>query len=229
MKLISPSLKSQLKACILAIFWPRKDIYKFFKDCSVPLSVLRTVEGWEAKGLSRKSMVDQVFDSLSNQSDHGTMHFNIMLETLSLWAYFDNRWFNQEQKLDLDDAQKKIAALKRAKIDYFDEVKKRVDDRKSREMAREARHTSLDEMRRDFQSVWSTGAPQARGYAFEKFLAKMARYFGLQVTDAFKIEGTQIDGSVKDDGENYNIEAKWSIRQVHAAMGRQAIPVGRAG
>ncbi len=37
----------------------------------------------------------------------------------------------------------------------------------------------------------------------------MARFFGLQVTNAFRIKGTQIDGTVKYDGENYNIEAKW--------------------
>jgi hypothetical protein len=212
MKIFSPSLKHQLKACILAVLWPRKDIYKFFKDCSVPLSVLRRVEDWEAKGLSRKLIVEQVFDSLGDRADNGTLHFHVMLESLSDWSYFDDYWFNQEQKLDLEDAKKTIAALRAAKTNHIDEAKKRAEDRRAKAQAQESRHTSMDEMRQDFQVVWSTGTPQARGYAFEKFLAKMARYFDLQVTEAFRIEGTQIDGTVKYDGENYNIEAKWEHR-----------------
>lgn len=179
----------------------------------MPLPVLKTVEDWEAKDLTRRAIVDQVFDSLSNQADNGTMHFTFMLEALSDWSYFDEYWFSQEQKLDLEDAKKKIAALRLAKPSHIDEAKKRAEDHRARAMAREARHMSLDEMRRDFRDVWlNTGTPQARGYAFEKFLAKMARYFGLQVTEAFKIKGTQIDGTVKYEGENYNIEAKWEHR-----------------
>jgi hypothetical protein len=210
MKIFSPSLKRQLQACILAIFWPKKDIYKFFKDCSVPLSVLKIVEGWEAKNLTRRAIVDEVFNSLGNQADNGTMHFTLMLEALSDWSYFDEYWFTQEQKLDIEDAKKKIAALRSAKTSHIDQAKRRADDRRAKTKAQEARHMSMDEMRQDFQTVCNTSeTPQARGYAFEKFLVKMARYFDLQVTEAFKIKGTQIDGTVKFDGENYNIEAKW--------------------
>jgi hypothetical protein len=173
MKVFSPSLKLQMKACILAVLWPRKAICEFLRNCSVPLSILKTVENWDAKGLSRSAIVDQVFDSLSNRADNGTMHFNLMLEALSEWSYFDDYWFNREQKLDLDDAKKKISALKLARTNHIEKVKKRAEDHRASSKAREARHASLDEMRRDFQAVCLTsGTPQARGYAFEKFLAK---------------------------------------------------------
>jgi len=49
MQIFSPSLKRQLKDCILAIFWPKKDVYSFFKDCSVPVNVLKTIDDWDEK------------------------------------------------------------------------------------------------------------------------------------------------------------------------------------
>ncbi len=42
----------------------------------------------------------------------------------------------------------------------------------------------------------------------------MARYFRLQVANPFRIKGTQIDGTIKYEGENYVIEAKWEHRSL---------------
>jgi hypothetical protein len=83
MKIFSTSLKGQMKNCLLAVIWPKKDIYSFFKDCSVPTTSLRTIQNWDEKGLSRSAMIDCVFQSLSEQPDNGTMHFTLMLNELS--------------------------------------------------------------------------------------------------------------------------------------------------
>jgi len=215
MQIFSPVLKRQIKDCLLAIFWPKKDIYTFFKDCSVPVNTLKTIENWDEKKLSRAAMIDTVFSSLGDQSDNGTVHFNFMLDTLSDWTHFDSFWFNQRQKLDLKDAMKKIAELKSAKEKSVDKAKNRVAKQKVKEAEREERHSSLEEMRQDFQDISMTsGTNQKRGYAFEIFLGKMARFYDLKVTNAFKIKGTQIDGTIKYDGENYSIEAKWHDRQL---------------
>ena len=73
----------------------------------------------------------------------------------------------------------------------------------------------LEEIQSDFLSISTESvSPQQRGYAFEKFLAKMARFYELKVTEAFKVKGTQIDGTIKYEGENYIIEAKWHDRQL---------------
>ncbi len=52
-------------------------------------------------------------------------------------------------------------------------------------------------------------APQARGYAFERFLADAFDMFGLRGRRAFKLLGEQIDGSFEMDGEVYLLEARW--------------------
>lgn len=51
--------------------------------------------------------------------------------------------------------------------------------------------------------------PQARGFAFEKFLREFFEENELQPRGSFKIEGEQIDGSFILNNEVYLIEAKW--------------------
>jgi hypothetical protein len=51
--------------------------------------------------------------------------------------------------------------------------------------------------------------PQARGYAFEKFLKQLFDAFGLQAREAFRLQGEQIDGSFLLGTDTYLLEAKW--------------------
>lgn len=160
-------------------------------------------------------MIKEVFNGLGNQHDNGTLHFGLMLESLSAWTHFDDYWFKVQQKLDLNDAKKKIAALSAAKNNDIDTARRRTADQKQKAEALEQKHNSLEEMREHFKQVSvNSETAQIRGLAFEKFLTKMARFYDLKVTEAFKVKGTQIDGTIKYDGENYLIEAKWHDRQL---------------
>lgn len=59
--------------------------------------------------------------------------------------------------------------------------------------------------------------PQARGFAFERFLKKYFDLFGLQARDAFRIRGEQIDGSFMHAEQPYLLEAKWQNAPIGAA------------
>jgi hypothetical protein len=48
-----------------------------------------------------------------------------------------------------------------------------------------------------------------RGLAFERFLADLFRYYGILMTDPFRIAGEQIDGAFEYKGWVYLVEAKW--------------------
>ena len=52
-------------------------------------------------------------------------------------------------------------------------------------------------------------APQARGYAFEKFLKELFDAYELAAQDPFRLHGEQIDGSFQLANETYLLEAKW--------------------
>ena len=60
-------------------------------------------------------------------------------------------------------------------------------------------------------------APQARGYAFEKFLKQLFDAHGLAAHDPFRLRGEQIDGSFQFANEVYLVEAKWQDQQIGVA------------
>jgi hypothetical protein len=59
--------------------------------------------------------------------------------------------------------------------------------------------------------------PQARGYAFEKYLNDLFKASGLEPRGAFKIRGEQIDGSFILRDEVYLLEAKWTTQKTGKA------------
>jgi hypothetical protein len=59
-------------------------------------------------------------------------------------------------------------------------------------------------------------APQARGYAFEKFLTKLFETYGLRPREPFRNRGEQIDGSFQFGNETYLLEAKWRAEPIGA-------------
>jgi hypothetical protein len=60
-------------------------------------------------------------------------------------------------------------------------------------------------------------SPQARGYAFEKYLTELFRASGLEPRGSFKIKGEQIDGSFILRDEVYLLEAKWTNQETDKA------------
>lgn len=58
--------------------------------------------------------------------------------------------------------------------------------------------------------------PQARGYAFEKFLKDMFDAYGLSARPSFRLVGEQIDGSFVSRGDTYLLEARWTSNLVDA-------------
>ncbi len=63
----------------------------------------------------------------------------------------------------------------------------------------------------------TTLAPQARGYAFERFLKGLFDAFGLAAREPFRLRGEQIDGSFQLGSETYLVEAKWHGKPVGVA------------
>lgn len=59
--------------------------------------------------------------------------------------------------------------------------------------------------------------PQARGYAFEKFLKELFDAHGLVAQEPFRLRGEQIDGSFQFANETYLVEAKWQGQAIGVA------------
>jgi len=59
--------------------------------------------------------------------------------------------------------------------------------------------------------------PQARGFAFEKFLKDLFALFGLAPRGSFRLVGEQIDGSFQTGTDTYLVEAKWHQERIGQA------------
>jgi hypothetical protein len=76
--------------------------------------------------------------------------------------------------------------------------------------------TKLGGIKSDLLKVTSL-TPQARGYAFEKFLKAFFDAYGLAAEEPFRLRGEQIDGSFQLGNETYLVEAKWHEQPIGVA------------
>jgi len=203
-------IKGCMKDCILSIFWPRKEIYSFFKDHDCTKSDLVAIEDFVERKLTRATMIDLMFDQLNKRTDGGLGPFRAMLQSLLSWNRFDPYYFDTLNKLNRQTAEQNLSHLRQLREIRDAKIKEERERREAIEIEKQRPHTDLTHLRDQFLELHSGKLkPQDRGYALEKILAELARIESLEVTEPFKVHGEQIDGSVKYDGEHYLLEAKW--------------------
>ena len=203
-------IKGCMRDCILSIFWPRRDIYSFFKDHDCTKSDLRVIDNFKERELSRATMVNQMFDQLVSRTDKGLGPFRAMLFSLIKWNRFDPYYFDKLKKLDRATAERNIGHLRQLQEIRDAKIKEDRKRRETKEAEKQRPINDLSQLRDQFLHLHAGKLkPQDRGYAFEKILAELAKLEALEVTEPFKVHGEQIDGSVKYDGEHYLVEAKW--------------------
>ena len=203
-----------MKDCIMAILWPKKDIIGFFEDSSCTLRELPN--SLQIKDMTRKAIIDYVFKQLLLRGDNGLGQFRAMLKSLVEWDYFDDYWFVDQKKLDKKKALEKINHLRgladkrdsKIKNDRIEKErqKKELTAKKVDMVKLKEKYISLftgkDEMKREITT-------QKRGYLFEAFIVELFSAYNIEISQAFKITGEQIDGAIKYEGEYYIMELKW--------------------
>jgi Restriction endonuclease len=203
-------IKGCMKDCILSIFWPRNDIYTFFKDHDCTKSDLIPIVNFKDSGLSRSSMIDAVFNQLDCRPDNGLGTYRAMLQSLLKWNRFDPYYFDNLKKLDRSVAKQNLNHLSQLQEIRDAKIKEQRKKREEDEIAAQKPQKILPELREHFLKLHAGKMkPQSRGYALEKILAELAKIESLEVTEPFKVQGEQVDGTIKYDGEHYLIEAKW--------------------
>lgn len=207
-------IKGCMKDCILAVIWPKQDIYTFFNDHGCTKADLKCLANYKEEGTTRSRMIDVMFGHLSEQPTGGLGQFRAMLQSLMKWSHFDPYYFDKLKKLDRVTAEKNLNHLRQ-----LQEIRdaKIVADREKREAAEKKKQqpqATLPGLRDLFLDLHAGHlTAQKRGYAFESILGELAKLENLEVTEPFKVIGEQIDGAVKYDGEHYLLEAKWQEKE----------------
>ncbi|MCI5125067.1 MAG: hypothetical protein D3925_11470 [Candidatus Electrothrix sp. AR5] len=197
-----------MRDCLLKIFWAKDDIVSFFENNGCTSSDIKSLG--EYKEYSRAKIIDNLFNHISSKHDCGLGPFRAMLHALVNWSHFDTFYFDKLKKLNRDDANRAIQHLKQLQEIRDHKIK---EDRKRRELKeQEARNPkkTIDELKKKHISLLQGElSPQQRGYELEKILLELSKISELEVTKPFRVNGEQIDGAIKYDGEHYIVEAKW--------------------
>lgn len=201
-------IKLAMRDCILKLLWPKDDIVAFFKNNSCTKSDVEALGDYKSK--ARYQIVDSMFAHLSSKTDGGLGPFRAMLQSLVAWSHFDSFYFDDLKKLKRSDADRAIVHLKQLQEIRDHKIQKDRADRERREESARAPSTTLPELKRTFISLLQGEIVGARrGYALEEVMQILAKLSSLEVTEPFRVNGEQIDGAIKYDGEHYLVEAKW--------------------
>ena len=197
-----------MRECILKLLWPKDDIISFFENNSCTKPDIRAIGDY--KTMHRYAIVDAMFDHLSAKPDEGLGQFRSMLQSLLNWKQFDTYYFDKLKKLDKSEAERSIAQLKILQEIRDHKIQEQRKERERKEAAAKSSAVTLLDLNARFISLLQGETVGAkRGYALEEILQELAKLNSLDVTEPFRVNGEQIDGSVKYDGEHYIIEAKW--------------------
>lgn len=201
-------IKFAMRDCILKLMWAKGDIVSFFKNNSCTASDINAIG--DQSILSRAAIVGAMFDRLSVKPDHGLGQFRAMLQSLIGWSHFDPYYFDKLKKLNRGEAERAIAHLKQLQEIRDYKLQEQRKERERKEAAAKSPKVNLPELKAKFIALLQgevTGAK--RGYALEEVLQELAKLSSLETTEPFRVNGEQLDGAIKYDGEHYLVEAKW--------------------
>lgn len=204
-------IKSCMKECILSLIWPKKEIIQLFISVGCTSSDMKVIHRYQEEELSRAAIIDRMFQSLDRRDDNGIGQYRALLKSLIDWSTFSTYWFDKERKLDREKAEKNLTHLRQLQ-EIRDASLKQARERNAAEEAKSKEPSvKLPQVRERFLSLFNdeTISSQKRGYVFEEVLRDLSKLSSLETTGPYRVNGEQIDGSVKYDGEHYLIEAKW--------------------
>ena len=205
-------IKMAIRDCILKLLWAKKDIVNFFQTSGVLRQDILKLGDYTV--LNRAEIIDSMFEILSSKPDEGLAQFRAVLYALINWSQFDSYYFEKLKKLDINEAKRSIEHLKQLQEIRDHKIR---EERKRREEAEKKSQEpvkTLIELKELYLSLFIDNQNhQKRGYDLEKILSELAKLSNLETTDPFKVNGEQIDGAIKFEGEHYIIEAKWQNKE----------------
>ncbi len=219
-KRLSAAAIASLEEALCAIFWYKRDLRKFLVNCLSDKSLVAHVD-WEN---FKRQIVSDIVGELCSDQDR---HLGDLRRLFHEVCKFNE--FNHLERLDAGAqkakrAREAVTAL-RALVETRDAATKKetdsTEERRNREQVRiatlSAVRTRLDELKRRYFELLSSGEPQKRGYELEKLLYEIFELFDLDPKASFRNTGEQVDGAFTFDSTDWLFEAKWHSAQVGAA------------
>jgi hypothetical protein len=212
---ISTSAYQALREALPVITWHKRPFETFLRTAlRESPELLAGLNFQEPKRVVADQLVDRL---VATESKHQDVTLELMLEIAGMTSFP-----NLEQLKDVDDRELRLAEARAAitrlqtlTTEFSDQVAEREKSEARRQADRlEAEATrrfsdEIESLRVEFMTLQASTGVHARGYAFEKLLAKLFRLFDMEPRLAYSLEREQIDGALTFDTDDYVVEARW--------------------
>ena len=219
-----PDLFDLIVDCIPLLNRSKNGVILFFKGAGVQDNILsdltKRVE-FDRENINKYEITRTVLTRINLKSDKYLRERREILKRISEFESFSNCWENDRLKAKgLVSEIRKIINVKdsftRMNQERESERKKKSEEylRKIEELRK--RNAEIDEIKREFFSLFSETNPHKRGAKLEVVLNKLFSVYKISIRDAFQRTGEkgegvieQIDGVIEIDNQIYLVEMKW--------------------
>ena len=208
--MMNKRLPAEVKDAIIQVcgrcFWLKQPLYEFLADAGVSWDTIYQFQD-EAKFIIAR----KVLHALEQQGEEG---YNIQRKLLT--ALCNLRKPPDPTVPDFDSAIEALRELKtvavrhnivRQKVKQDEALCKFEAEQRMKEIA--AKQERLQNLNKQFQSLFSSTEKQDRGYSLEDLVQELFELNEILYRKSYKTATEQIDGSFRFEGFDYLVEARW--------------------
>jgi hypothetical protein len=207
----SEEIEVLIKDGISNLYWFKDDLHKAWQRSKVPAAVtdrVKRLKDETGAALSKRSQMDALYQHLRE----GEYNRRLEISRNFVRILIDQKTFTpQASGHQIQRAQ--LAALRLRELLAAQkkelEIKSPARNAPPPEPSYESKRQIIHKRFIGAQSM----APQQRGYELEKIFVELMKISGITVVEPFRIEGEQLDGAIKHEGQFYLIELKWTAAQ----------------
>lgn len=209
-----------MRDAILSLFWPKKEIIEFFENNNFTKKDLKDIKEYKTRNYSRAEIINIAFSTLGKRTDNGIGQFRSMLKSLINWSYYNPYYFNELKKLNEKEAktiQNKLREIQEERDKKIKALRENNKEKQSNVLSVDCLNKIRNKFLLLYQAKDSEGnniTNHKRGYLLEGIINEILILEKVQSITSIKLQGEQIDGALKHEGENYLIEAKWQDKNI---------------
>lgn len=219
MKKVASGAIVALKEALTYLYWYKSDLRSFLMSCLTDTRILATLDWSDYK----RNIVANLVDRLDRRQDLFQTDLLRLMSEVARVRDFSHLQRREEGEEKVERAKSAVATLREWVSGHeatFDEQQRFEERRRQAHqtlMAKTAVQQKLEEIRKDYFALLSSGEPHKRGYRLERIIRELFELFDLDPKSSFRITGEQIDGAFTFEGTDFLFEAKWQQELVRAS------------
>ncbi|WP_312114337.1 restriction endonuclease [Brevibacillus reuszeri] len=219
-----PEVFNLLVDTIPLLFRSKNDVILFFRGAGVPSSFINDVETKvrvNRDSISKYEIVRIILTRINEAGEKTLRERREVLKRVVEFESFSSCWPNDQLKAKglVTEIQKVVNvkdSFTRMNQERENEAAKNRIDYQEKIVKIQKQRAERDEIKREFNGLFTMQNPHKRGKALENVLNKLFNSYGMLVKESFTLNGNngegiieQIDGVIEIDNRIFLVEMKW--------------------